>query len=595
MKTSKSISPIGIFVVSLITVFVFNGFGSQDSKIGQKLSKEMDSNQPDELMLVWIFFNDKGTNSERMLSHPEIFLTKESIERRVKRVKSSSIADVSDLPLSSEYISEIINLGINIKQKSKWFNSVSCYANKIQIQSLIKKNFVKKAELVVKYKGKYDRIENIDDNGSVNQNYTDNVNTEEYGPSIVQDSIINIIPVHQSGNRGNGVLIASFDAGFDNLQHPCFARMISNGLRTYDFVNGDTIVADGTGRLGQGFHGTLTLSLIAGYDPGFLISPAFDAKYILAKTENTQSETPLEEDNWIAAAEWADSLGADIITCSLGYTTFEAPYEEYSYTWESMDGNTARITKAADLAVGKGIIVVISSGNAGFNSTHNTLSAPADGDSVITVGSVNTNLDWSAFSSVGPTTDGRIKPDVMALGRFNYCARVGAGNTGYSSGSFGTSLSCPMIAGVCGLILSANPDLSPIEVRDILRSTAGNNLNPNNRIGWGIVDADAAVIKARNFYNFLAEDFRLQQNYPNPFNPSTTFRFDLRKNANLNLNVYDISGRLVVKVLNDAFYTAGRKELQYNFNSSGISSGVYFYSLTANGQHVESRKMILVK
>jgi len=574
---------------------IFNGFGSHNPKIGYKLSREINLKSPGQKMLVWIYFTDKGSNSRQMLSYPKIFLTKESIERRMKRVKGGKIADESDLPVSNEYIKEIVDIGIKVKQKSRWFNSISCYATKSQIENIIEKDFVRNTELVEKYK-RSDKaaIEFFDNDGFTNHQPNNN-SIDDYGPSLAQDTIINIIPVHQSGIKGHGVLIASFDAGFDNLQHPCFNRMVSNGLRTYDFVNGDTIVADGQGRLGNGSHGTLTLSLVAGYAPGFLISPAFDAKYILAKTENTQSETPLEEDNWIAAAEWADSLGADIITCSLGYTTFNPPYGKYSYTWESMDGNTPRITKAADLAVGKGIIVVISSGNDGFNSLHNTLSAPADGDSVITVGSVNLNQEWSTFSSVGPTVDGRIKPDVMAVGRFNYCARFGAGNTGYSSGSFGTSLACPMVAGVCGLILSANPNLSPMEVRDILRSTASNKSNPNNKMGWGIVDAEAAVGKAKQINNFIAEDFRLQQNFPNPFNPSTTFRFDLKKDASISIKIYDVSGRVIANVLNNTFYSSGSKQFMYDFSNIGISSGVYFYSLIANGQHVDSKKMVLVK
>jgi len=594
MKTSKLFFNISIYLIGFVSALTFNSFGSNNPKVGYKLSQEINLKNPAEEMLVWVYFSDKGPNSRQMMSNPKIFLTKESIERRMKRVKKGEIIHESDLPVNNEYIREITDIGIKIKQKSRWFNAVSCYASKSQIENIIQKDFVKNTELVEKYQRNDKVTSEFYDNDVFTSLQPDNINIEDYGLSLAQDTIINIIPVHETGIRGHGVLIASFDAGFDNLQHPCFTRMVSNGLRTYDFVNGDTIVADGQGRLGQGFHGTLTLSLVAGYAPGFLISPAFDAKYILAKTENTQSETPLEEDNWIAAAEWADSLGADIITCSLGYTTFNPPFGKYSYTWESMDGNTARITKAADLAVSKGIIVVISSGNAGFNVSHNTLSAPADGDSVITVGSVNLNQEWSTFSSVGPTVDGRIKPDVMAVGRFNYCARFGSGNTGYSSGSFGTSLACPMVAGVCGLILSANPNLSPMEVRDILRSTADNKSNPNNKMGWGIVNADAAVEKAKQVNNFIAEDFRLQQNFPNPFNPSTTFRFDLKKDANISISVYDVSGRLISKVIDNAFYSSGSKQFRYNFINSGISSGVYFYSLIANGVLIDSKKMVLV-
>ncbi len=177
--------------------------------------------------------------------------------------------------------------------------------------------------------------------------------------------LINVPIAHDSGYKGQGIMVASFDAGFDNLQHPVFDSIRARGLRTYDFVNHDTIVGNQTGQMGEGSHGTLTLSLVGGFRPGNLISPAFRSNYILAKTENTESETPLEEDNWIAAAEWADSLGADIITSSLIYIGMDSGSVR-SYDWTWMNGDSCVITIGADLAVNKGILVCNSAGNEDF-------------------------------------------------------------------------------------------------------------------------------------------------------------------------------------------------------------------------------------
>ncbi|MEO8666371.1 MAG: hypothetical protein ABI462_12835, partial [Ignavibacteria bacterium] len=275
-----------------------------------------------EKILLWIEFTDKGSGVDFKLAHPESYLTRESIERRKKVKPLNSLVDYTDIPLNNNYINEIQTTGIEIKNKSKWFNRVSCFATKVQVEQLINKNFINKIDLVKTFRKDPDDIElkrssessEADNNGG--QNSTDYL--LNYGSSLAQMELINVPMAHDSGYKGQGILIASFDAGFDNLQHPAFDSIRARGLRTYDFVNHDTNVANEPGQMGEGSHGTQTLSLVGGYRPGNLISPAFRSKYILAKTENTDSETPLEEDNWIAAAEWADSLGADVITCSLG-------------------------------------------------------------------------------------------------------------------------------------------------------------------------------------------------------------------------------------------------------------------------------------
>ncbi len=501
MKNDFKTGRITFFIV--ISIMMFSLLGSNNFsnkyKISSNVMSEMNMRQNNEKILVWIIFSDKGGNTEYYLSHPELYLTKKSIDRRKKVKPLNALTDFSDIPLKTEYTDGIKNAGLEIKNKSKWFNRVSCMATRLQIEQMAELDFVSKIDLVKTFRKSEDNIEFInnpppeEDNSGTPDEVSYQLN---YGSSLTQMNIINAPMAHDSGYKGQGVLIALLDAGVDNLSHPVFDSLRARGVRTYDFVNHDTIIADQSGQMGQGWHGTMTLSLVGGYRPGSLISPAFRSMYILAKTENTDSETPLEEDNWIAAAEWADSLGADIITSSLGYIGMDGG-SSHSYDWTWMNGDSCVITIGADLAVNKGIVVCNSAGNEGFNSTHNTLGAPSDGDSVICVGSINSpSKSRSSFSSVGLSVDGRIKPDVCAMGANNYVAGTGAGNTGYTSGS-GTSFSCPMTAGACAVILSANPDLTPMQVLQILRQTADSSATPNRLRGWGLINTWEAVKLAK--------------------------------------------------------------------------------------------------
>ncbi|MCB0727806.1 MAG: S8 family serine peptidase [Ignavibacteriae bacterium] len=492
---------IFIFTISFLIISLTgsNTFNS-NYKISKSVINELSFKPSGEKILVWIEFTDKGQNYSSLISRPETFLTKKAIDRRKKVKPANALVDYTDIPLNQNYVEELRASGIEIKNRSKWFNRVSCYASRIQIEQMCDNDFVNRVELVRKFKKDPNDIEftrspyvsESDNNGSQN-NVAYQLN---YGTSLTQMEMINAPMAHDSGYYGQGVLIALFDAGVDNLSHPCFDSLRARGLRTYDFVNHDTIVGDQFGQMGQGWHGTMTLSLVGGYRPGSIISPAFRSKYLIAKTENTDSETPLEEDNWLAAAEWADSLGADIITSSLGYLTMDFG-SDHSYDWTWMNGDSCLITIGADLAVNKGLLICNSAGNEGSHPTHNTIIAPADGDSVISVGSVNSpSKNRSSFSSVGLTTDGRIKPDVCAMGSGNKIAQTGEGNTGYSSGS-GTSFSCPMTAGACAIILSANPNLTPRQVWQILITTADSASAPSRYRGWGLINTWEAVKMAR--------------------------------------------------------------------------------------------------
>ncbi|MBZ0198818.1 MAG: S8 family peptidase [Ignavibacteriaceae bacterium] len=435
--------------------------------------------------LVWIYFADKGNTLEKYFAEPLNVVSEKSLKRRSKYLPKESLIDFTDLPVNQIYVDELVKLGFQLKQKSRWFNSVSGYSDAKIANQISSLQFVKKIDLVAKLHKTYETPEADGTNSPELVPQPEGIHIYNYGNSFAQLNQINVPALHDLNYNAQGFTVGVFDAGFSLLSHEAFGNM--NIIAAWDFVNNDSDVGDGSD-MGSGSHGTNTLSTIGGFRQSKLIGPAFGADFILAKTENTDSETPVEEDNWIAAIEWADSLGVDLTSTSLGYLTYDYPF--VSYTWQNMDGNTAPITIAADLAVKKGIAVFNSAGNEGYNATHNTLGAPADGDSVIAVGAVTSSGTRASFSSVGNTPDGRIKPDIMAMGS-GVTVASSYNTTGYTTSS-GTSFSCPLAAGASAILLGINPNLTPIELRDMLYNTASNSEGPNREYGFGIINVFAA-------------------------------------------------------------------------------------------------------
>ena len=573
-----------VFLIPSLIAFAQNPL----NKISTRLNTEIESKKSGDKILVWIYFRDKGNNLKFYFNNPESALSKKSLDRREKRLKKkSSSLDFTDVPLNQEYLKQLSSNGFTLKQKSKWLNAVSGYVDELQLQTISKYDFIKKIDLVNRFQRARSRdelkISPNDSNASLQK--SESTHSINYGPSYSQLELSKIPEVHDLGYSGQGITICVLDAGFDNLGHEVFQNM--NIIAKWDFVNGDSIVAN-QNDMGEGSHGTATLSLIGGFKEWQLVGPAYASNFILAKTENTDSETPIEEDNWIAALEWADSIGVDVTSTSLGYLEFDSPYT--SLTWQDMDGNTAPITIVADLAVKKGIVVVNSAGNEGYNADHNTLNAPADGDSVIAVGAVNSVGIRALFSSVGPTIDGRIKPDVMAMGSNDYIA-TSVGNS-YNYGS-GTSFNCPLVAGVFALLLEAKPSLTPMDIMQTLKSTASLSNNPNNLYGWGIVNALSAI---NNVISDVADknmpkDFYLLSNYPNPFNPTTVIRFSIPKKSFVKILLYDLLGR-EIKTLASSEFESGTKEIL--LDGSDLSSGNYFVRLISEGVQ-KTLKISLIK
>lgn len=564
-----------ILPLLLIALVSFQG-NYTSSKLSRSMESVMGRMSDKDSVTCWAFFTDKGPSTEALLTTPEKFVAKRSIERRKKYLPQDRLFDASDLPVYQGYIDAIESMGIKVKGKSKWLNSASMKVAKSDIKKLESLPFVATLDLVTRFSKRYKGEGPEEPQSDLKMLKGTKVLYDlDYGPSLTQNQMMQVPALHNLGITGAGVMVGVFDAGFNRLDHEAFANLDIHA--TWDFVNGDPGVGDSLD-MGEGSHGTHVLSAIAGYKPGSLIGPAYGAKYILAKTENTESETPVEEDNWIAAIEWADSIGVDLVTSSLGYLEYDPPFQ--SYTWQNMDGNTARITIAADLAVGKGIAVFVSAGNEGLDATHNTLGAPADGDSVVSVGAVDNSGTRAYFSSVGPTSDGRIKPDIMAMGQGVRVASFWT-TTGYGISS-GTSFSCPLAAGVAALILSQRPSITPMQLAAALKSTASRANNPDREYGWGIINGLAALnsIPATGIEDqaSVPTGLRILGNYPNPFNPSTKVDFELPSASLVKFDLYNAAGERVM-TLSEQQFPAGTHS--FDLSVGAINSGVYFLKITS--------------
>jgi len=464
----------GILIFGLIcglTLF-FSTIAGAENHLGSRL-KEALTGDGGGSFKVWVYFIDKDKSSEAYHRAAES-LTDRAALRRV-----DIPVDWFDLPVKAEYVGYIREIGGQRVRPSRWLNAVSTVLSAAQIDNLQQAGFVRKIELVAK------AIREPEPESKTGIETISTIDSALYGISYTQIHQLNVdslqkIKVFDGVDSvaldGQGVLVAFFDSGY-LLDHPAFD--VLNIIAVYDFLNDDSDVQDDISD-GQATHGTATLSACGGYAEGELIGPAFGADYILAKTESIPLEFEAEEDNWVLASEWADSIGADIISSSLGY------YQWYDYS--DMNGDVAVTTIAADIAASRGILVVTAAGNQG-SSTWHYIDAPSDADSVVTVGAVDADGEIAYFSSFGPTYDGRLKPEVVAMGVSVYCAN---GGTSYSIVPYtyksGTSMSTPLMSGAAALLLQANPSLrgNPMELRQRIMESGDRVVAPDNHYGYGI-------------------------------------------------------------------------------------------------------------
>ncbi len=448
----------------------------------------------------WIIFSDKGPGVPASgLLHPGSALYDQlktdfqphALTRRAKVLPSDALLSGEDLPLYSPYLERVKRAGAVIAQESRWFNAVSAVLTDTQVQTIRILPFVQRLEPVRSFAHVPSKV--------VQEIFpaVQSTSSFDYGPSLFQLRMVNILPLHSMGIDGEGVIIGMLDTGFRWRVHEALQN--STVLAEYDFIFHDDITANqAVDNPVQDFHGTLTMSLIGGYKPGTLIGASYKSSFILGKTEDIRSETRVEEDNWAAGIEWMERQGVDVVSSSLGYNIFD---DGTGYTWADGDfnGRTSITARAAVRAAELGVLVCNSMGNEGNgDGIEGTMLTPADADSIISVGWVDFTRALSLASSTGPTNDGRTKPDVVAPGGPGVIFAVPP--DGYSQSEEGTSLSTPFAAGSAALILSARPELTPMQVLNALRNNADTidasvySTVPNNFTGWGLVNAFKAAL-----------------------------------------------------------------------------------------------------
>jgi len=429
-----------------------------------------------------LILKDKGI-SNFSVDRPIEYLSQKAITRRVNH---NIIIDDSDLPISTEYLKEIENIGGVIVAKSKWLKTVIVYiTDPTMIDKYKQLPFIENTEIVWKglktmnKSGKY-LYENLKTtNEGLNKSGFDSV---FYGAAWNNIKTNNGQFLHEMGYKGAGIDIAVIDAGFLNIKtNPSLSSINIKGAKSFIYENTNPYDIE---------HGAWVTSCMAANVPGYYVGTAPEANYWLFRTEDMSSEYPVEQDYWVAALEYADSVGIDIVNSSLYYKYKDMP--PYKYLWENLDGKTEMASRGANMAAEKGIFIVCCAGN-----DHSYIGTPGDSPNVLTVGSVNTWGLIDNFTSFGITVDGRIKPDVVALGG-GACVIDIYGNVAIK---FGTSYASPNICGLAACLWQAYPQLSNKELLDIIRKSANRYSNPELPYGYGVPDIQKAMQLARQIKN----------------------------------------------------------------------------------------------
>ncbi len=518
---------------------------------------------------AWVFFRDKP-NAQTFIDSPLSMLSQRALDRRTLQ---GIALDTKDAPIHNAYIDQITaSSGITVLAKSKWLNALHIRGSQVNIEALTTLLFVdhvQYADHSLNPGGKRAPAPKKTKKGKSLNNTAKGVETTfNYGASATQIQMLNGHFLHEQNYTGTGMVVAIMDAGFPgvNTKAP-FQRLRDNGLILggYDFV-------DRTTNPYVGFqHGTQVLSNIGGYVDGQLIGTAPDASFYLFRTEDVGSENPIEESNWVEAAEMADSLGVDVISTSLGYFEYDDP--DYSYAYDDLNGLTSFISRGADIAFSRGMITVTSAGNSG-GSSDPYVAVPADAFTTLAIGAVNSGESKAGFSSIGPSFDGRIKPDLMSLG----VAAVVATETGSITTSSGTSFAGPILAGAITSFWGAFPNKTNAEIVQMVKASADRYSSPDNQYGYGIPDFQLALLS-------LEEHTSNQISVsPNPTSDYLTISCSA-----------DIIGGSIV------FYNnLGQKILSQNIENQlqnislqSLNSGIYYYTIatakkTMNGKVIKN-------
>jgi len=524
-----------------------------------------------------VFLKNKD-NNPYSLDNPLAFLTQRALDRRSK---AGIPLDLKDLPVTPSYISQIASAGAAVVYPLKWFNAVVISTGNPQVLATIQSfPFVDHIDQVAPLDGPvttripgYQAINGVppftlEKAGPATR--PEQPGSIDYGLAYNQAHMIAVDGLHDMGYTGQGMMIAVLDDGFYHVdQIAAFDSLRLSGriLGTRDFNDpGNNVYGDH-----MHYHGTSVLSTMGANIPGTFVGTAPGASYWLVRTEVFDYEALIEEYNWAGGAEFADSLGADIINSSLGYTTFNNP--AYDHTYADMNGHTTPVTRAADIATSRGILVVNSAGNSGSSAWH-YIGAPADGDSVFSIGAVDAGGNYAYFSSTGPTSDGRIKPDVATQGLG--AAVIGPdGSAGFSNG---TSFSSPIMAGALACLWQSGTGYSAEQLRMAVRYTASKASAPDSLYGWGIPD----LMDARTHLDVEEKSIPVAGRFllcPQPFSSSPDLKWTVEGRITVNVDIFNLTGSLLGSV-SGTFHGPGQMRLE---RLNICPPGIYFLEISADG------------
>ncbi len=525
--------------------------------------------------IYWVQFKDKD-NSPFSIDNPEAYLSARALQRRANL---GVAIDEYDIPVNPQYLQAVVACGAELLNPSKWLNGVSVHVTDPSVIDAINTldcvTTVRNCLNDPKAQQAKERwlADELKPGASLRgtRGY--------YGGAEEQVTQLKVDFLHEQGYDGTGVVIAVLDGGFEGTEdQSCFDNMRAEGrlLGTRDFVYGSNSVYS------QGTHGTSCLSTMAAYDPNTMVGTAPKASYYLIHTEDGNSENIVEEYNWVSGAEYADSLGVDVCTTSLGYIDFDMT--NWNHPFEHFDGHTAPMSVGAGIAASRGMICLNAAGNEGDGIC--TLGIPADVEQILTVGAVDASGNRAEFSSVGPTYDDRIKPDVMAMGEGTYVASGYGDWWPYYNGN-GTSFATPVLAGAVACLRQARPYATVQEMCDAIRACGNRAENPDSQYGYGIPDFSQAL----ELLQVKEPDGNVSDNiiavFPNPSHEEV--HVALMEGVRAQVTVYDFMGRSLYSY---DFNGLNHTTLEYYLNT--LDSGIYFINAVSE-RGSQTLKLVVAK
>lgn len=521
-------------------------------------------------------FIDKK-NSPYSLNQPEQYLSQRAIDRRIAQ---NIPIEFTDLPVNPNYIDSLEQMGLKVTHQSKWLNAVLVETEDSSVVfNILAQAYVKSADLLYYYQtakgsGKQGTMsDGVECTSGIEHLMSSMKSTVNYGASYTQNNMIAVNYLHYLGYKGDSMMIAVLDAGYLKAdQLPLFDSLLNSNrlIGTWDVINKKDSVYHSND------HGMKVLSVMAANIPGQMVGSAPNAEYLLIRTEDHASEFPVEEFYWVVGAEYADSAGADLINSSLGYSDYDLNILDHTYA--DMDGNSNISTIGADLAARKGVLVVNSAGNEG-DDPWQYITSPSDGDSVLCVGATYSNGDYAPFSSVGPSSDGDIKPNVAGQGAATTIASYGGGTVNGN----GTSFSSPLICGATACLWQANREMNNMEVIEAIEKSASQYNFPDSLLGYGIPNYALAHLILNGDE---IPDIQTDKSFtvmPNPFNDQFYLSFNSTDTQDVYVQIYNMNGKLM-------YEKSFKKYAGYNclyINDLGdLKPGIYLVRLKDRGNNV---------